>query len=92
MGKILLILGGLAIVLNPLTGVYSQALIVSGWDFLIIETGWVATLLFGIAFVFWLGVTYAKTVAKDNKKQEKGIKRAEKKSNTKGGMKYELVQ
>ena len=91
MYKGLMILGGIAIAFNPLTGIYLQGYVVQGWDWLIINAGWIVSVVFLIGLVFVLGVAYAKQAMKDQAKQNKGIAKAKAKKNTKDGLKYEVT-
>lgn len=93
MYKGLIVLGAVAVLLNPLTGVQIQSLVVDAWDWLIVYGGWVATVAFTVGLVFVAGVAYAQSQAKDKKKLSEVTKKAKnsKKSN-RSGMKYELVK
>lgn len=83
MYKILGVIGVVAVLLNPLTGVQAQALVVAGWDWLILTVGWAVLVVFCVALVFVAGVKYAQAQAKDKKKLAKVTAKAKKSGITK---------
>lgn len=91
MKRILLGLGVLVALFNPLSGVVLMDFAISGWTWLMVEAGWIVTLVFAVFAVFYLGMLFAKMNAQDKIKQVKGNTKAKvAKKSKKDGMSYEL--
>lgn len=91
MKLVILCLGVLAGVLNPLTGSFVQSAVLQAWDFAMVNAGVWVTLAFGVVCVFYGGMLWAKMQVKDKKKLSANIAKAKQSKRDLGGMKYQAV-
>lgn len=88
--KIFVILFTVFIITNPVTGMLIQTAITEALELIIINAGYIITLIFCAYALFYIGVLYARIANKEKNAETKKIVKAEKSGKRNlGGMQYE---